>query len=314
MPPWKIKAAVQGVFSLLPQPQRWNRYLQTYVTRSLDLTDERFLNKWAHAERHARHADLIGGIARARVMELGTGWLPIVPTGLALAGAESVETLDLHNLLRRDDVIGVLEAYERLIGSGAVDLPSPARSRLAAARAKAGAMTAEGLLEELLVKTRVGDSRVIPLPDGSIDLFVSNNVLEHIPRDVLVDIFREFRRLASPNAVMSHYIDLADHYAGFDRSISAYNFLRYSEREWRWFNNALHYQNRLRASDYRAIHKEAAWTVVDEELQREASDALRRIPLAPEFRRYSEDDLLVYGCWMVSKPAQGLSTSSSPAR
>src|SRR4030095_4374271 len=102
MPPWRLKAAVQGALSLLPEPQRWNRFLQSYVTGSLELGDAYFIEKWQQAAHHAEHAARRGGIAGARVMELGTGWFPIVPVGLALAGAARVDTVDLHDLLRHD--------------------------------------------------------------------------------------------------------------------------------------------------------------------------------------------------------------------
>ena len=57
-----------------------------------------------------------------------------------------------------------------------------------------------------------------------MDLFVSTTVLQYIPPEALKGIFAEFNRLASPNAVMSHYIDLYDQFSVFDRSISPFNF------------------------------------------------------------------------------------------
>ena len=114
-------------------------------------------------------------------------------------------------------------------------------------------------MQRLGIELLLTDARRIDLPAGHVDLFVSNNTLEHIPKDVLVGIFREFRRVGRRDSVMAHHIDLSDHYAGFDPSITVYNFLRFSERRWRLFNNRLHYQNRLRISDYRCIHVEAGW-------------------------------------------------------
>ena len=49
---WVVKATIQGVLSLLPDAQRWNRLLQTYVTGSIEMSDEQFLTRWRHAERH----------------------------------------------------------------------------------------------------------------------------------------------------------------------------------------------------------------------------------------------------------------------
>ncbi len=64
---------------------------------------------------------------------------------------------------------------------------------------------------------------------------------------------------------MSHHINVLDYYANFDRSISGYNFLRYSEGAWRLLNSPLSYQNRLRLSDYRRIHRWSGFTLLRED-------------------------------------------------
>jgi hypothetical protein len=117
---------------------------------------------------------------------------------------------------------------------------------------------------------------------------------------VLRDILRQFRRIAAPGAVMSHWIDLSDHYSHFDPSIGAYNFLAFPAPTWAWLNNDLHYQSRLRAPEYRQLHEEAGWRVVAEDRQSGAPEALREVRLAREFRQFAEADLLVHEMWMVS--------------
>ena len=100
---------------------------------------------------------------------------------------------------------------------------------------------------------------------------------------------------------MSHFIDLADHYAGFDVSITVYNFLCFSEPRLQWFNNPLQYQNRLRVPDYRRIHAEAVWAVVNEDNACKPVEVLRSVPLAAEFRRYRQAGLRVHATWMSSR-------------
>jgi hypothetical protein len=304
MPPWKLKAAVQGALSLLPDPQRWNRVLQTYVTHSLDLSDEYFLEKWAQAERHVALAErLRGTVAGARIIELGTGWFPIIPIGLALSGAGAVWSVDAQDLLAHERVVATLRQYHKLLVRGWVTLrPDGVEQRLDDLLARADRLDARALLAELGITSMVADARAIDLPAGSIDMFVSNNTLEHIPRQVIADIFREFRRLAATDALGSHYVDMADHYAGFDRSISVYNFLQYSDKAWKRYNNSLQYQNRLRVSDFRALHRDSGWQVIEEDNVSEPVEVLRALTLAPEFRRYDEDDLRVFKTWMLSRP------------
>ena len=305
VPHWYLKAAIQGVLSRLPEPQRWNRFLQRYATRSLHLEDAKFLQKWRQCERHLAAFRAAGGPAQGFVaLELGTGWVPIVPLALALAGAQHAYTIDTQPLLRREQLIATLRHYQRHLQTGALVLPgtSAARAleRITAVLERPSSVKA--IMRQFGVELLLTDARRTGLPAGHVDLFVSNNTLEHIPREILVEIFCEFRRLAASRAVMSHFIDLADHYAGFDPSITVFNFLRFSEPRWRWFNNALQYQNRLRVPDFRRIHAEAGWEVVSEDNACQPVEVLRSVPLAKEFRHYREDDLLVSATWMSSRP------------
>jgi hypothetical protein len=207
-------------------------------------------------------------------------------------------------------VAEVLDAYSRYHERGRLAgfLPKLQPERmdtLRAVRAKldgADSQQVPGLLRELGIEARVGDARALPDDAGSIDCFVSNTTLEHIPPDVLRGIFAEFRRVGADNAVMSHYIDLSDHYSHFDGRITPYHFLRYSPGRWRWYNNTLQYQNRLRVSDYRAIHAETGFEVVHEADGAGSPEQIGRIVLAPEFERYEQDDLVVINSWMVSVP------------
>lgn len=309
MPHWYLKAAVQGVLSRLPESQRWNRLLQRHVTRSLHLGDERFLGKWRQCERHIATFQAAGGTTEDFVVaELGTGWCPTTAVGLALSGAREVISIDTQPLVQREQLIVVLELYQRHLETESVALPcggtDEALDRIATLLAQPGSPME--MMARLGVRLLVADARRLDLPDRSIDLFVSNNTLEHIPGDVLKDILREFHRLARNDAVMSHLINMADHYRSFDASLSVYNFLRFSEQRWRKFNSHLHYQNRLRVSDFRRIHAEAGWEVVGEDNHPGPVEVLRSVPLAPEFRHYKEEDLLVHRSWMSSRPARAL--------
>jgi hypothetical protein len=82
------------------------------------------------------------------------------------------------------------------------------------------------------------------------------------------------------------------------------NFLRFSAEEWRWYNNDVHYQNRLRVSEFRAIHEQSGWVITSEENTSASITELRCLPLACEFRHIRDEDLVVYQSWMVSKRNQ----------
>lgn len=305
MPHWYVKAAIQGGIARLPQSQRWNRLFQRHVTKTLDLEDEYFLRKWSECERHlAIFHDAVGDRPNFVVAELGTGWFPITPVGLALAGASRVLSIDTQSLTERQQLVETLEFYDRHLSAGTIVLGAEARTRASAMinDALSGDKSMDEMLTGLGIELLLTDARSVDLPSDSIDLFVSNHTLEHIPGPVITGILAEFRRLGTKDAVMVHNIDLSDHYAGFDGSIGVYNFLQFDEKRWRLFNNDVQYLNRLRMPDFRSIHSEAGWDVYDEDNLQKPVEELRSIALAPEFRHYDEDDLAIYKTWMTSRP------------
>lgn len=101
---------------------------------------------------------------------------------------------------------------------------------------------------------------------------------------------------------MVHRMNFRDTYSYFDRRIGVFNMLRYSPRAWRWLDSALVPQNRLRVSDHRAMLDASGFRLVEEQSESAPMEELRRVPLAPEFRGYSEDDLRVVESWLVSVP------------
>jgi Methyltransferase domain len=280
MPSWLLKAAVQGAISPLPGRDRLNHLLQRHITGSVTLTDEVFERKLAQCHRHLESYRAQHGTLPRHVLELGTGWYPIVPVEMVNAGVERVTTVDVNPLC---DVARARAALERFGRQG-----DPTASDAAA------------LLDPLGVRVLVRDVRDSELEPGSVDLFVSNNTLEHIPPGTLREIMAVFRRLAAPEAVMDHFIDMSDHYAHFDHSISEFNYLRYSDRRWRPFNNRLQYQSRLRIPDYRRIVEDAGFRVVAEDAERGPAEALEQITLAPRFRGYPREELAVLRCWLTA--------------
>src|SRR5690606_22620300 len=187
-------------------------------------------------------------------------------------------------------------------GRLAQHLPLLKEDRLDTLKTASSAVPAHGgkaALEELGLIPRVQDARQIQI--SGIDLVVTISNLEHIPCDIIEAIFRQFCHVLRPGGIMSHLIDLSDHYSHFDKKLTPYNFLRYGESKWRLFNNSLQYQNRLRVSDYRALHERAGWQMLHEASLPTQTSQIDEIQLAPEFRHYTREDLIVTESWMVSR-------------
>jgi len=239
------------------------------------------------------------------VMELGTGLHPVISVGLYICGASRILTIDRIPLLRSDSVREVFRFFVKYAEAGKLAdfLPYPREDRIGVLRRLLQRRTdldPNDCLKELNIHTIVRDARHTRLKDNSIDFFVSNNTLEHIPREILQSIFLEFRRLASHSAVMSHYIDMVDHYWYFDKSLSCFNFRRYPHHIWRLFNNSLFYQNRLCISDYLNIHSNAGFKIAYRFTEIGSTEDLDRLRIATDFAHYSLDELLVTCSWIVS--------------
>ena len=103
---------------------------------------------------------------------------------------------------------------------------------------------------------------------------------------------------------MSHYIGIADQFSFLDKSITPFNYMRYSSRAWRWLNSPVIPQNRLRISDYCRAYDRAGFGVAFREDTNGAESDLASIRLAAGFKHYDKQDLLVLFSWLVGRPVE----------
>lgn len=308
---WWIKAAIQKTLGLMPLRHQVNELLQTYVTDSVSLTEQRFHFKLNECRAHldARKAVCPEVETDFTMFELGPGWFPTLAVGAFLCGAREVWTCDCAPLLKYTRVRSLFERLIRAFDDGVLpsllpDLIPDRIDRLRTAIAETGPSSAERLLGAIQVNVLVGDARKTGLPASSIDFFASNSVLQHIPRSVLPGILREFARLGRPDAVQSHYIDMADMFSYFDRNIGPLNHLRFSEQTWQWIDNAVVPVNRYRLGQFRSLFRAAEWEPTGETVTaRLDEEALARVPLAEEFRACDASDLSAFRAFFTARKA-----------
>ena len=144
------------------------------------------------------------------------------------------------------------------------------------------------------------DATDLDFPAAHFDLICSNNTFEHVYPEVLRGILSEFRRVVKQDGVMSHFIDLSDHFAHLDRSIGIYNFLRFTPRQWRWIDNDIQPQNRLRWADYLAMYADLGIPVREQDFLPGDVDAVRQLPLAPAYRDRPAGELAISHGYIVS--------------
>ena len=302
-----MKALLQQLLSRVPQGEQLNHLFQRYVTRSLPTADAGCVTIVGKAREHvrtiARHFRRTLG--EAVFYEFGAGWdlmIPLVYYGL---GVKRQILVDVRPLLRPELVNATIAQFKRLA-------PQLRLSRLPTQRIPHDWPAALALLRECYgIEYRApADARDTGIAPAGVDCITSTNTLEHVPQDDVVRILAECRRILADDGVMSFQIDYQDHFAYFDARISVYNFLRYSERGWTRYNPALHYQNRLRHSDYLRIISATGFEVVEEH-RTDATEAdralLGTLPVDRRFRHYGQDDLGVRGALLLLRKRSSVS-------
>ena len=307
MKKWMLKAAVQKAISYLPAKERVNYLFQKHVTHAVELTDQHFEWKIGHARDHVAHYKKYGkkSFAETTAFELGTGWYPIVPISLYLCGIKTVHSFDIYDWMTRESQQTTVLKFKEWFDNGQLRsyLPELLPERWDTLMAmQGGEISKEKFCETIGFIPHLRDARKTGLADGSIDLVCSNNTFEHIHTPVLRDILVEFVRICNvkDGGVMSHFIDMSDHFAHFDKTITDYNFLRYTAIEWQRIDNDIQPQNRLRFVDFERMYTELNIPFVAMGVRPGNVEALKTVPLSAEFESYSLEELAVTHGYLVS--------------
>jgi SAM-dependent methyltransferase len=292
---WRIKAIIQGTLARLPGGARVNDALQRTLGNLRDFeanVDAKVVGDWGVFLSHMRELGI--DAANLDYVEIGTGWYPTLPLCFSLAGARSCRTYDVTRHLKSKLVFRMLRRLEHhlpLIAEASGRSPNEVRELYCqlSARDEVGQLLRLAKIDYIAP----GDAAATGLADGSVDVVFSNSVLEHVPLPAITQIMRESRRILKPAGIAIHSANCGDHYAYFDKTITAINYFRYTEQEWRKWNNSLLYQNRLRPQDFLEIAKAAGLepVLVKYSPRRDMIEALRRLPLASEFLKYAPNQL-----------------------
>lgn len=311
---WRVKAVVQGLLSKVPVGESLNDGLQRWVGGRLDQgrhIDMKFTGDWLVLMRVLR--ELKFEVRGQTLMEVGTGWLPVLPLSFALCGARGVHSFDLSRHLNQSAVPGVLrrlgthlKALSEAAGQTEAEVTERHRCLTSAANAAANLLDAGAAVLDLAgIKYHApADATRTGLPSRSLGLVFSNSVLEHVSAAALGPLMTETKRLLTAQGLALHSVNCGDHFAYFDRAITPLNYLRYTDDQWQRWNNNLLFQNRLRPSDFTATARRHGLKVVHQ-IQTERQDLLAKIPghqIAPEFQHYDARDLSCTSVTFAARP------------
>lgn len=238
-------------------------------------------------------------IRGAAVLDLGSGWHPIVPLLYRLAGARIVHLTDIERLM---------DAATLAAATSWVSEQAPAIvDRLGLSPETVGERldAGGGPLERRLA--RLGMSYHVPFDTAAtppVDIVVSRVVLEHVEPTALARLHRDFAQALRPNGIAAHAIDHSDHREHRDKRLSRIDFLRYGEGGWRLLClNRQDYCNRLRHSDHVRLLREAGFAVLLERREIDAG-ALREVQmvrLAEPWRGRDPSDLATVTSRLIAR-------------
>ncbi len=303
---WRIKGVIQKALGYLPFGARIHHQLQRRGGLARFATEcDLKVEDWGFMMGHLRTTGI--AIAGASLVEIGSGWYPALPTCLWLAGAARITTFDLSRHLQPDLVQQLAERLR-------VHVPTIAREAgvaeavVEAKRAAFAAAVSRGAdlgtaSDGAIVYRAPADFTRSGLASGSVDLVFSNSVLEHVSAGVLSRMFHETARILKPGCATFHAVNCGDHYAYIDPKVSQLHYLRFSETEWRLWNNDFQYQNRLRGKEFLRMAREAGLVIeLDGSIVHPVRLAeLDAVDVHPMFAGYTREELSVTSVDFVAR-------------
>ena len=305
---WKIKSWLQRCCNFIPAGGIVYNQLQRQLG---GLRQPEYMNKFKVQKKMAlmiqKHEAKIEG---AEVLEVGTGWIPLVPIGFWLCGAARVRTYDLNRYLEmpllRDALHWISNNSSTLATHYSEMVPENKLNAKLELLDNLKDRPADFLNEAKIEYHAPADAALTGLPAESIDIHFSANCFEHIPGEVLSRILREARRVLKPEGLAVHHVDPSDHFSHCDPSITSINFLRFEPDEWNCYSeNRFAYHNRLRDSDYRRLFVESSLSISESEFevdQRALSELKNSFPLALAYQNIPHDELCRYRLDYVARP------------
>lgn len=306
MSKWLIKALLQRSFSISKNPEKINRLFQKYITGKDKLNHEKFSNKILHATDHLSYFKIHNSqeISEIKTMELGTGQFPIVPIFYFLHGMNDIVSIDIVNFMTVDRIVECLQFYvehKQQFPEKFAHIDEARWQHLLDIKQKINSYnTTADVLKEFKTNIYIADARKTKYEDNSFDLITSNNTFEHIYPEILIPIIKEFQRILKPKGMMSHFIDMTDHFAHFDNKINVYNFLKFSDKFWHAIDNEILPQSRLRYKDYLEIYTQQHIPIIDTKIWEYNSSLLDTISINQKFSTYTKEELAIVHVYIVS--------------
>ena len=297
-----LKACIQKIASSLPGSASVNFALRRYVSRTLPVSSDTFNDMLFISEKHygffLRHSPA-ESLLNPVFFEFGAGWDLISQLYFHARGIKKQCAVDIKPHAKIALINDAIERLHRHTQKADGHIDKKATSHALASMAELNTLFGINYLAPC-------DMRKTNFPSASFDFISSTATLEHIPAKDLALILAECRRLLKPDCIISCLIDPKDHFAYCDRHVSTYNFLKFSDRQWAFFNSSLHFQNRLRYPDYVNMFQNAGFEILVCEAEQPTDSDMAGLKSLRINNKFSDslEDLGVKTIWVVARKKQ----------
>ncbi len=298
---WKLKFLKNALFGLLPYPEYCRRFKRRFIPYDSSINE-------LTVEQGIQQVEMLNAIKYSTkgktLLEIGTGWQPIIPIIFYLSGCKKIISIDKQKLLDKRLLIETsrgLLAYKNKLSER---LKIPLREVEKKLEISAG-ISFDMVLDHFNMQYMAPqDIRNAEIPHKSIDIIISRAVLEHIPPRIICDLLKKFYQILRDDGKMCHIIDNSDHWEHNDKSISRLNFIKFNDRIDKIISsfNPLDYQNRLRHYEYIDMLKEAGF-IIDydkSEVDKNALDDLKHLRICKKYQDVQNEKLAILTSYIVA--------------
>ncbi len=295
---FKYKCILQNVFSKIPKGEILNYFFQKFVTHTLPVSKDSFLNKVGLSHAHYLKFCDYNSLKEnsQKYYEFGAGWDLISPISMGLLGFE-VSCIDIRKLVFNKLIADTITKFNNNVEY----IPFSIK--------RMDLKYDQNALEYL--KNNFYFNYIAPLDASNtkfdsdyFDFATSTATCEHIPEHYIYLILNETYRILKPGGILSLIIDYKDHWSYFDKDISIYNFLKYSDKEWKKYNPSLHYQNRLRHKEYLNLINKTDFQIMEDMAvlpTEEEITVLKNMTVDAKYKNYSITELSIKSSHIVLK-------------
>ena len=257
-------------YSLYHQMQNFseNKNIEAKI-KSTENTFNAFLNICSELKIDVKHKSVI---------EIGSGWLPIIPYFLIFkSNVRNVFTFDLYKHYQRKEILAFNSIFSKIYDytiipevNNKFDLPTGVNY----------------YPFQNIVYSEIPKAKII----------FSRFVLEHITPEDIFEMHKKFKSSLNKGCYIVHFISPSDHRAYSDKSLSLQDFLKYSEKDWNKIQTKFDYHNRLRLPQYLEIFKsldlEIAYISYDSIKNGSSQyDLFKKLEIHKDYKIYSEEEL-----------------------